>query len=192
MFERYTEGARRALFFARYEAAQTGGGSVEAEHLLLGLIHDPRAIRCVIERPQLDGLRSDVLKRMVVSAPQSVSVEIPFSSQAKRALQFAAQEADTLQDHHIGAEHLLLGLLREQQSAAAQVLMAHGLTLAAARTRVAGAPEQTGAELPRPIDIVVGIEGILGQIDQPGLPAAALDVLARIRRDLHELRRLLD
>src|SRR6476659_2660699 len=111
MFERYTERARRVLFFARYEASQLGSISIETEHLLLGLIREGK------------GLTSRIFAR------SHLSLEIPFSAETKRVLQFAAEEADRLLHNYIGTEHLLLGILREERSVAASILMEKGMRL---------------------------------------------------------------
>ena len=136
MFERYTESARRSLFFARYDASQLGSLSIEPEHLLLGLLRDSRAIS-VLVRVSLEGLRAEIEKGVVFTEKVSTSVEVPFSAAATRVLQFAAQEADGMRHAHIGSEHLLLGVLREEQSAAASALARHGVRLSDVRREVA-------------------------------------------------------
>ena len=134
MFERYTESARRSLFFARYESSQLGGVSIETEHLLLGLVRDGSALTMLTGLP-LEGLRLDLESRALFRERVSTSVEIPFSSATKRALQFAAEEADRLLRSYIGTEHLLLGLLREEDSVAARTLAAHGVRLSDVRRK---------------------------------------------------------
>ena len=136
MFERFTERARRALFFARFESHQFGSPSIETEHLLLGLVRDGSELtRQVFARSRisLDGLRQAIESRIVAREKTATSVEIPFSEEARRVLLHAVEEADVLGDRHIGTEHMLLGLLREERSLAASVLFEHGLSLAAAR-----------------------------------------------------------
>jgi hypothetical protein len=132
MFERYTERARRVLFFARYEASQLGSLSIETEHLLLGLIRDSKGlVGRIFARAHLspENVRRDVEGRTVFHEKVSTSVEIPFSAEMKRALGCAAEEADRLLHHYIGTEHLLLGLLREERSMAATILVEQGMTL---------------------------------------------------------------
>ena len=150
MFERFTERARRALFFARYEASQLGSAGIDTEHLLLGLIREGKGL---ITRLFADGgvagddIRAEVLGRVPRGPTISTSVEIPFSGAAKRALQYAAQEADGLSHDYIGTEHLLLGLLREQGSVAADVLTSRGLRLNRVREKIVeflGSGEQPG------------------------------------------------
>ena len=135
MFERYTESARRALFFARYEASQFGSISIETEHLLLGLVRQGAVVKALLPVP-LERLRREVEGRVVFKEKVSTSVEMPFSAETKRVLQFAAEEADALRHAHIGSEHLLLGLLREDHSGAASVLVAQGIRLGDVRREV--------------------------------------------------------
>src|SRR6187399_2876133 len=99
MFERYTERARRVLFFARYEATQLGSTLIETEHLLLGLIREGKGLTSRIfarSHLSLENIRKDIEGRTVFREKVSTSVEIPFSAETKRVLQFAAEEADRL------------------------------------------------------------------------------------------------
>ena len=100
MFERYTERARRVLFFARYEASQLGSISIETEHLLLGLIREGKGLTSRIfarSHLSLESIRKEIEGRTVFREKVSTSVEIPFSAETKRVLQFAAEEADRLE-----------------------------------------------------------------------------------------------
>jgi len=136
MFERYTERARRVLFFARYEATQLGSTSIETEHLLLGLIREGKGLTSrIFARSQLslESIRKEIEGRTVFREKVSTSVEIPFSAETKRVLQFAAEEADRLLHTYIGTEHLLLGILREERSVAAAILYEKGMRLASVR-----------------------------------------------------------
>ena len=132
MFERYTERARRVLFFARYEASQLGSISIETEHLLLGLIREGKGLTSRIfarSHLSLENIRKEIEGRTVFREKVSTSVEIPFSTETKRVLQQAAEEADRLLHNHIGTEHLLLGILREEHSVAASILSEKGMRL---------------------------------------------------------------
>ena len=136
MFERYTERARRVLFFARYEASQLGSISIETEHLLLGLIREGKGLTSRIfarSRLSLENIRKEIEGRTVFREKVSTSVEIPFSAETKRVLQFAAEEADRLLHNYIGTEHLLLGILREERSVASTILSEKGMRLSAVR-----------------------------------------------------------
>jgi len=132
MFERYTERARRVLFFARYEASQLGSISIETEHLLLGLIREGKGLTSRIFARfhlSLENIRKEIEGRTVFREKVSTSVEIPFSTETKRVLHHAAEEADRLLHNYIGTEHLLLGILREEQSVAASILSEKGMRL---------------------------------------------------------------
>ncbi|MEE2793167.1 MAG: ATP-dependent Clp protease ATP-binding subunit [Acidobacteriota bacterium] len=136
MFERYTERARRVLFFARYEASQLGSISIESEHLLLGLIREGKGLTSRIftrSRLSLEGIRKDIEGRTVFREKVSTSVEIPFSAETKRVLHSAAEEADRLLHDYVGTEHLLLGLLGEQRCVAASILVEKGMRLSTVR-----------------------------------------------------------
>ena len=136
MFERYTERARRVLFFARYEASQLGSISIETEHLLLGLIREGKGLTSRIfarSHLSLENIRKEIEGRTVFREKVSTSVEIPFSAETKSVLKFAAEEADRLLHNYIGTEHLLLGILREERSVAASILIEKGMRLNAVR-----------------------------------------------------------
>jgi ATP-dependent Clp protease ATP-binding subunit ClpC len=136
MFERYTDSARRSLFFARYEASELGSLTIEPEHLLLGVIRDNAVVKA-LPKVDIDRLRDAVVRKVHFKEKLATSVEIPFEAGTKRALQYAAEEADALKHPHIGSEHLLLGLLREERSGAAAALAEQGVCLADQRQAVA-------------------------------------------------------
>lgn len=144
MFERYTETARRVIFFARYEASQLGSPAIEPEHVLLGLMREDMALFTRLLARAHDSLE-DIRKEVEARAPEresiSTSVALPLSPEAKRVLAFAHEESDRLGHRHIGTEHLLLGLLREERSIAAQILYERGLRLNAVRDEVAQATD---------------------------------------------------
>jgi len=135
-FERYTLKARQALFFSRYEASQLGSVSIEPEHVLLGLIRAGQGLKGrIFERVRLslEGARAEVAPATIVREPLPYSVEIPFSGQTKQILRAATEEADRLLHHDIGIAHLLLGILREQGSAATSILTQKGMRLQSVR-----------------------------------------------------------
>jgi ATP-dependent Clp protease ATP-binding subunit ClpC len=199
MFERYCEAARRTLFFARYETSQLGGMAIETEHVLLGLLRDKKGLtRTIFTRAQLT--YEDVHREIDARGAGervSTSVEIPFSAETKRVLQYAAEEADLLHHAQVGTEHLLLGVLREDHSVAASILTRNGLTLERARDEI----EQLLNEGTRPSWDSQGnrtephehIDVIKNQVEQLGRLASgrAHDLVNRILRDLDELRRFL-
>jgi ATP-dependent Clp protease ATP-binding subunit ClpC len=156
MFERYTERARRVVFFARYEASQLGGQAIEAEHLLLGLVREGRGLtQRVLARAGLspEVVRREVQERVPRQDAQSSVVEMPLSGTSKRILAFAAEEAQRMLQSHIGTEHILLGLVREESSVAASILGARGVKLPMMRDEAQQlqgekAPPQKGREMP--------------------------------------------
>src|SRR5438477_942748 len=146
MFERYTEKARRVIFFARYEASQFGAPAIEPEHLLLGLMREDKTLAGrFFPRAQItiESIRREIEGRTILRERIPTSVELPLAPETKRVLHFSHDESDRLQHRHIGTEHLLLGLLREERSMAAQILFERGLRLAAVRDEIA---RQSGAD----------------------------------------------
>jgi ATP-dependent Clp protease ATP-binding subunit ClpC len=140
MFERYTEKARRVIFFARYEASQFGAPAIEPEHLLLGLMREDKTLTGrFFPRAQIsiESIRKEIEGRTLLREKISTSVELPLAPETKRVLAFAHEESDRLQHRHIGTEHLLLGLLREERSMAAEILYERGLRLNAVRDEIA-------------------------------------------------------
>ena len=150
MFDRYTEGARRTLFFARDEAFRLRGQAIEPEHLLLGLVRSgDETVGGLLARVhvKLDDLRHEIeiaaldrsrdltfwtRLRETVSTPH----EIPFSPPSKFALKRAAAEADRLQHRDIGPGHLLLGILSEARSVASTILSGRDVHLDTARAEL--------------------------------------------------------
>lgn len=127
MFERYTEPARRVLFFARFEASQVHGFTIGPEHIVLGVLRESPAAVTRFIRPGAD---IGTLRRSLVPAPPEVAstaVEIPFSSDAKAALARARDEADGLLNRWIAPEHLVLGVLVASSEAPARALAEAGL-----------------------------------------------------------------
>ncbi len=136
MFNRFTQRALRVLFHARSEVSQLGSSAIEPEHILLGVLDEGNGLGSrILARTgdALDDFRSDIVGRLTGRETVPESDEIPFSASSKRALQYAAEEADRLLHNYVGTEHLLLGLLREERSIAAEVLAARGLKIEAVR-----------------------------------------------------------
>ena len=140
MFERYTEKARRVIFFARYEASQFGAHAIEPEHLLLGLMREDKTLTGrFFPRAQIsiESIRREIEGRTLLRERIPTSVELPLAPETKRVLAYSHEESDRLQHRHIGTEHLLLGLLREERSMAAEILYERGLRLNAVRDEIA-------------------------------------------------------
>lgn len=129
MFERYTDTARRVIFFARYEASQLGNRFIQPDHLLLGLAREAQPLLSnFITQHDLNYVTDKV--REVTKGDEKVptSVELPLSNDAQAVLRNAAEEADREEVSFIDARHLLLGLLKEGISLGARLLAGRGLT----------------------------------------------------------------
>jgi ATP-dependent Clp protease ATP-binding subunit ClpC len=139
MFEKYTEKARRVIFFARYEVSEFGSKAIEPEHLLLGLLREDEATlaRFLPAGASAEMIRGQVVCGLAKGDRISTSVEIPLSPLAKEVLEYAREESEGLGHRQIGTEHLLLGLLREGPEAG-RVLRESGLELAGLRRRIKG------------------------------------------------------
>jgi ATP-dependent Clp protease ATP-binding subunit ClpC len=135
MFERFTEKARRVIFFARYEASQFGSPYIETEHLMLAILREDRrlTLRFLRSSGPLESIRREIEASTLSREKTSTSIDLPLSNESKRVLAYASDEADKLGHKHIGTEHLLLGLLREEPCFAAKLLHSRGVQLAAVR-----------------------------------------------------------
>ncbi|MBV9038605.1 MAG: nuclear transport factor 2 family protein [Acidobacteriaceae bacterium] len=156
MFERYTEKARRVIFFARYEASQFGSPYIETEHLLLGLLREDKALanRFLGSHAGIESIRKQIETHTIIREKVSTSVDLPLSHECKRVLAYGYEESERLSHRHIGTGHLLLGLLREEKSFAAEILHERGLRLSAvreeiARSSVAETPEVSNLQIAR-------------------------------------------
>ncbi len=152
MFERYTEKARRVIFFARYEASQFGSPYIETEHLLLGLLREDKALanRFLRSAAHIDSIRKQIESHTTIREKVSTSVDLPLSHECKRVLAYGAEEAERLNHKHIGTEHLLLGLLREEKCFAAEILHERGLRLSQVREEISrSTSEKVSASRPK-------------------------------------------
>lgn len=141
MFERYTEKARRVIFFARYEALQYGSQVISPEHILLGLMREDKTISARFfpfrNNLTVETVRREVEERITLRERIPQSAELHLASETKRILAFAAEESRKLKNRHIGPEHLLLGIIREEKSIAADILFQYGLRIQDAREEIA-------------------------------------------------------
>lgn len=142
MFKRYTEKARRVIFFARYEASQFGNPYIETEHLLLGLLReDPALVKRFLGPTNVaTDVRTEIERQIIRHERISTAVEMPLTNDCKMALNLAAEESERLAHRHIGTEHLLLGMLRVEGSLAAKLLRQRGLNPEAIREELVKAP----------------------------------------------------
>lgn len=159
MFERYTEQARRVIFFARYEASAYGSKEIATEHLLLGLMREDRALlnRFLDTKARVD-LREEIERAIQHGKRISTAVEVPLSAESRKALNLASEEADRLKARYIGTEHLLLGLLGVTGSLAEHTLTAHGIGLDEFRHTLT--TKLTQDLEPRIVERHSGIEGL--------------------------------
>jgi ATP-dependent Clp protease ATP-binding subunit ClpC len=197
MFERYTEAARRSLFFARYEASQLGSRAIETEHILLGLMRDRSGLASRLlasSHVTSESVRRVVEERSAAREKISTSVEIPFSAETKRVLQHALAEADGLGHNYVDTEHLLLGLLHEERTVAGSILASRGLHLDRVRsTLVQLVKEEPGTSLRADfIEQVERIKQLTSQLGQtlPGTVEARM-IVERIIHELETLKRSL-
>jgi hypothetical protein len=122
MFERYTEKARRVIFFSRYEASQYGSPRIDTEHLLLGLIREDKALYRWLPKTDIQTIRKRIDDHLPKQPPTPTAVDLPLTEAAKRVLKYAADEAERLANKHIGTEHIFLGLLDEEGCFAGKLL----------------------------------------------------------------------
>jgi ATP-dependent Clp protease ATP-binding subunit ClpC len=151
MFERYTEKARRVIFFARYEASQFGSPYIETEHLLLGIVREDKGLANRFLKAEAASIRQQVENQTTIRQSVSTSVDLPLSNESKRVLAYAGEEAERLSHKHIGTEHLFLGLLREEKSFAAQIMMERGVRLSRVREELARQPQDALQAQRRPV-----------------------------------------
>jgi len=138
MFERYTEKARRIIFFARYEASMFGSPYIETEHLLLGILREDKAVAGRLLHMHAESMREQIEAHTTIREKVSTSVDLPLSGECKRVLAYAAEEAERLNQNNIAPVHLLLGLLREEKCFAAEMLRERGLTVPQVRQEIQG------------------------------------------------------
>jgi len=169
MFERFTELARRAIFFARYEASAYGSAYIESEHMLLGLLHENSPLR---RRLAWSAILKDIDQRAPRGAKIATSVDIPVSNDVKKAFACASQEADALGQQHIDLGHLLIGLIEVKECLAAKVLEERGVGEALVRAFLCEVPDPAPAE--------------------PDLAAPLFPIAPFLAEHIHRLRNLIE
>jgi hypothetical protein len=146
LFERYTERARRSIFFARYEASVFGTREITSEELLLGILREDKSIATRLSAGAAEAIRKEIEAHAPAKGERvSTSVDLPLSHESKRSLAYAAEEAERLNHKHIHTPHLLLGLLRVETCQAAKLLAQHGMTLELGREIAGQAPPDATA-----------------------------------------------
>jgi len=138
MFERFTDRARRVVVLAQEEARMLNHNYIGTEHILLGLIHEGEGVAAKALESlgiALEGVRAQV-EEIIGQGQQAPSGHIPFTPRAKKVLELSLREALQLGHNYIGTEHILLGLIREGEGVAAQVLQKLGADLNRVRQQV--------------------------------------------------------
>jgi uncharacterized damage-inducible protein DinB len=179
MFERYTEKARRVIFFARYEASQFGQPYIETEHLLLGLLREDKALaRRIFRSHTPESIREQIEGHTTIREKVSTSVDLPLSNECQRVLAYAAEEAELLSHQHVGTEHLLLGLLREEKSFAAEIMHERGLELQPVREELQRIVEENAQRSEQRMKAEL-LRGMVSSATDQRLAAIFLDVSCR-------------
>src|ERR1700760_1087782 len=185
MFERFTDRARRVVVLAQEEARMLNHNYIGTEHILLGLIHEGEGVAAKSLESlgiSLEGVRSQV-EEIIGQGQQAPSGHIPFTPRAKKVLELSLREALQLGHNYIGTEHMLLGLVREGEGVAAQVLVSLGADLSRVRQQViqllSGYQSPGGKE-----GAAAGATGSSGQETPSGSP-----VLDQFGRNLTQLAR---
>ncbi|MDY6913594.1 MAG: ATP-dependent Clp protease ATP-binding subunit [Planctomycetota bacterium] len=183
MFERFTERARKVMALAHQEAQRFNHDNIGTEHILLGLIKEGSGVGANVLKNlsvDLQKVRMEV-EKLVKTGPDMVTMgKLPQTPRAKKVIEYALEEARNLSHNYVGTEHILLGLLREQDGVAAQVMMNLDLKLDDVREEVL---QLLGAGL-EPTESPAGSPGKAGRRTKSKTPA-----LDSFGRDLTELAR---
>ncbi len=184
MFERFTDRARKVMALANQEAQRFNHEYIGTEHVLLGLVKEGSGVGAnVLKNLEVDlrKVRLEV-EKLVKSGPNMVTMgKLPQTPRAKKVIEYAIEEARNLNHNYVGTEHLLLGLLREQDGVAAQVLMNLGLKLEEVREEVLnllGASGEPEGGPPMP-----GTETRKGKSKTPALDSFGRDLTVLARED---------
>jgi len=148
MFNRFTERARKVIILAKEEARRFNHDYIGTEHILLGLVREGEGVAAAVLQKigvSLENIRLEIEKLVQPGPTTQIIGDIPFTPRAKKALELAAEEARSLGHNYIGSEHLLLGLIREGEGIASQVLLNLGMDLNTVRNEVM---ELLGSALP--------------------------------------------
>lgn len=185
MFERFTDRARRVVVLAQEEARLLNHNYIGTEHILLGLIHEGEGVAAKALESlgiSLEAVRSQV-EEIIGQGGSSPSGHIPFTPRAKKVLELSLREALQLGHNYIGTEHILLGLIREGEGVAAQVLVKLGADLSRVRQQViqllsgySGSGQGEGSE--------PGKETVGGSADRGDGPQGGSAVLDQFGRNL--------
>jgi len=176
MFNRFTERARKVIILAKEEARRFNHDYIGTEHILLGLIREGEGVAAAVLQKlglSLENIRLEIEKLVQPGPTTQIIGDIPFTPRSKKALELAAEEARSLGHNYIGTEHLLLGLIREGEGVASQVLLNLGLDLNSVRNEVM---ELLGSALPG-----FGQQNQQAKTKTPALDAFGRDLTALAR-----------
>jgi ATP-dependent Clp protease ATP-binding subunit ClpA len=143
MFVRYTQNARRTIYFSRWEANHYEASKIEPEHITLSLLRDPWISKQFLKDVCETDFRNELHLAPLDPNNDKKTVATPLSNAAKRILFNAGDTADAFLDPHIGNEHLLLGLLQEESSGPAKVFKEKSITPNDLRLRIKKIPRET-------------------------------------------------
>jgi ATP-dependent Clp protease ATP-binding subunit ClpC len=182
MFEVFTDPARRVVVLAQEEARILGHNYIGTEHLLLGLIHEGEGVAArALESLgiSLEAVRENV-EEMVGRGKEQLSGHIPFTPRAKKVLELSLRESQQLGHEYIGTEHILLGLIREGEGVAAQVLVKLGADLNRVRQQVI---QLLGGRVSKEVGEAEagGQPGLEPELRIVGSPAQIAEILTRLR-----------
>jgi hypothetical protein len=141
MFERYTEKARRVIFFARYEASQYGSTVIDPEHILLGLLREDKSLPKWVPKTDVETIRQRIVTGIQVHPSIATSVDLPLSAASQKVLKQAATEADRLNHRYTGTQHLFLAIL-EGSTPAGKLLADFEINITKLRKEFAAEPPQ--------------------------------------------------
>ena len=139
MFNRFTERARKVILLAKEEAKRFNHDYIGTEHILLGLIREGEGVGAVVLQKMglsLQQIRLEIEKIVKPGPSTLISGDIPFTPKAKKAIELSGEEARAMGHNYIGTEHLLLGLIREGEGVAAQILLNLGLDVESTRQEI--------------------------------------------------------
>jgi len=140
VFERFTEKARRVVFFGRYEASEAGSRSIEIEHILLGMLREAPGLFVAQDgTPKKTAIEATIRSRLATGPRISASVDLPLSEECKQLVYKAVSEAERWGSRHVDVEHFVAAMLRERGSSAARLLEAAGITAESFVTSMSGA-----------------------------------------------------
>jgi len=193
MFDRFTQRARKVMGFARQEAQELNHEYIGTEHILLGLIREGNGVAAGVITSlgvDLDAMRKEVLKNLTVRPKHEPSMQVPFTPRAKKSVELALEEAKNIGHGHVGTEHLLLALLRENEGVAPLILRTMGCRLDEVRDSViefiggmSGEEQGADVDLPHIDHHDPDSSPVRSKTNTPALDGFGRDLTEACRRD---------